>query len=55
MDVLIEIETRGLATRSCLGINNWKNIKGKKRNLFQILESQLYKFQHVNGFSLDNG
>ena len=40
---------------SGLGINNWKNIKGKKRNLSQLLESKLCIFQYVNGFSLDNG
>lgn len=40
---------------SGLGMNNWKNVKSKKRNLSQLLESQLYIFQYLNGFSLDNG
>lgn len=33
-----------------LGMNNWNNVKGKKKKFVQLLESQ-----YINGFSLGNG
>lgn len=42
--------TGGLATMSGLGMNNCNNVKGKKEEFVQLLQSQ-----YINGFSLGNG
>lgn len=54
MEVLMErnnvLWTGGVATMCGLGMNNWNNVKGKKKKFVQLLESQ-----YINGFSLGNG
>lgn len=54
MEVLMErnnvLWTGGFAIMSGLGMNNCSNVKGKKKEFVQLLESQ-----YINGFSLGNG
>lgn len=54
MEVLMErncvLWTGGLEAMSGLGMKNCNNVKAKKKEFVQLLQSQ-----YINGFSLGNG